>query len=71
MKKLLSIVGVAIVSALATYAIAYLQNPENYAKVAKYAEEYSAQLEKSAQAYSKKVKKLFSKEVEAYTLQGE
>lgn len=61
MKKLLSIIGVAVISALATYAISYLQNPENYAKVSKLAKKYSTELEKSAKLYSKKAKKLASK----------
>lgn len=68
MKKILSIIGVAVVSSLATYAISYLQNPENYAKVSKYAKKYSAQLEKSIKGYSKKAKKLLSKKIKEYSL---
>jgi hypothetical protein len=68
MKKILSILGVAVVSALATYAVSYLQKPENYAKVSKLAKKYSAQLEKSAKAYSKKAKKLLSKKMKEYNL---
>lgn len=68
MKKVLSIVGVAVVTALAGYAISYLQQPENFAKVSKSVKKYSAQLEKSAKTYSKKAKKLINKKIKEYKL---
>ena len=69
MKKILSLVGIAIVSAVASYAIAYLQDPKNYAKVSKATKKYSAELDKKAKELNKKVKPYLAKlnkEAKAY-----
>lgn len=73
MKKILSLVGIAIISAVASYAIAYLQDPKNYAKVSKATKKYSVELNKKTKELNRKAKPYLNKldkEVKAFSKQA-